>query len=99
MHFDTFGNNIDLTNQNQQTGEGANQRKRLGKWIIKILIKMLSFLHLSDNILSKIKSLIYTEEIFEDEEMQHWTIIILKYITEYLIIKVLILYRSINLLY
>ena len=71
MHFDTFGNNIDLTNQNQQTGEGVNQRKRLGIWIIKILIKMLSFLHLSDNILSKINSLIYTEEIFEDEEMQH----------------------------
>ena len=71
MHFDTSGNNIDLTNQNQQTGKGVNQRKKLGLWIIKILIKMLSFLHLSDNILSKINSLIYTEEIFEDEEMQH----------------------------
>jgi len=71
MHFDTFGNNIDLTNQNQQTEKGANQRKRLGLWIIKILIKIPAFLHLSDNILSKIDSLIYTEEIFEDEEMQH----------------------------
>ena len=67
MHFDTFGNNIDSTNQNQQTGKGVNQRKRLGIWIIKILIKMLSFLHLSDNILSKINSLIYTEGISEDE--------------------------------
>ena len=71
MHFDTFGNNIDLTNHNQQTGKEVNQRKKLGLWIIKILIKMLSFLHLSDNILSKINSLIYTEEIFEDEEMQY----------------------------
>ena len=69
MYFDTFGNNIDLINQNQQTGKGANQKKRLGLRIIKILIKIPAFLHLSDNILNKIDSLIYTEEIFEDEHM------------------------------